>query len=350
MNLRQLETFVAIVRCGSFSKAADLLNSTQSTVSARIQELEQDLGVALFDRATRRPLLTEKGRELIAYAERAIDLMSDIRLKVGNSREYSGVVRIGIPEIVAVTWLPDFVATVRARYPKLVLQLEVALNPHLISALGSGGLDIAIIAGSGAELPFAWRDLGVVRFAWMASGNVKLPSRIWTPRDLAELPMIHQGSDSATRQLMRSWLGGQFDREPHSICNSMGAIASLAAAGVGIGFLPLDYHADRIASGNLQVLQTDPIVPCLPFSIVYPSRQNASIAQKLAELAVQSSSFEFPPRNAPRSFEKPDDDAAVRTARAGASTIRARRSPRTAVEPRACPERAFERLRLPSAG
>ena len=294
MNLKQLETFVAIVRCGSFNKAADLLNSTQSTVSARIQELEQDLGVVLFDRATRRPLLTAKGRELIAYAERAIDLMSDIRLNVGNSKEYSGVVRIGVPEIVAVTWLPDFVATVRAQYPKLVLQLEVALNPHLILGLGNGGFDIAIIAGSGAELPFERRDLGVVRFAWMASGNAKLPRKVWTPKDLAELPMIHQGADSATRQLMRGWLGGQFDHEPHSICNSMGAIASLAAAGVGIGFLPLDYHADRIASGHLQVLHTDPIIPSLSFSIIYPQRQNASIAQTLANLAVQSSSFEFP--------------------------------------------------------
>jgi len=293
LNLRQLETFVAIVRCGSFNKAADLLNSTQSTVSARIQELEQALGVMLFDRATRRPLLTAKGRELIAYAERAIDLMSDIRLNVGDSKEYSGVVRIGIPEIVAVTWLPDFVATVRAYYPKLTLQLEVALNPHLISALGNGGFDIAIIAGSGAEPSFERRDLGVVRFAWMASGNLKLPRKVWTPKDLAELPMIHQGSDSATRQLMRGWLGGQFDHEPHSICNSMGAIASLAAAGVGIGFLPLDYHADRVASGHLQVLQTDPVAPCLPFSIAFPPRQNASIAQRLADLAVQSSSFEF---------------------------------------------------------
>lgn len=295
MNLRQLETFVAIVRCGSFNKAAEHLNATQSTVSARIQELEQALGVMLFDRTTRRPLLTAKGRELIAYAERTIDLMSDIRLSVGDSKKYSGVVRIGVPEIVAVTWLPDFVATVRARYPKLMLQLEVALNPYLISTLGNGGFDVAIIAGSGAELPFERRDLGVVRFAWMASGNLKLPNKLWRPKDLAELPMIHQGSDSATRQLMRGWLGEQCDREPYSICNSMGAIASLAAAGVGIGFLPLDYHADRIASGHLQVLRTDPPIPCLPFSIIYPPRQNVSIAQILADLAVQSSSFEFPP-------------------------------------------------------
>lgn len=296
MNLRQLETFVTIVRCGSFNKAADLLNSTQSTVSARIQELEQTLGVMLFDRTTRRPLLTAKGRELIAYAERAIDLMSDIRLNVGNSKEYSGVVRIGVPEIVAVTWLPDFVATVRAQYPKLVLQLEVGLNPHLLAALSDGSSDIAVVAGSGAGLPYECQDVGSVQFAWMASGSLHLPKKVWTPKDLSELPMIFQGAESATRQLMRKWLGSQFDREPHSICNSMGGIASLATAGVGIGFLPLTHYAEQIASGSLKVLRTNPAVPSMAFSIVYPLRQSASIMEMLADLAVQSSTFELKPR------------------------------------------------------
>jgi DNA-binding transcriptional LysR family regulator len=135
LNLKQLETFLTIARLGSFRAAAERLNSTQSTISARIQELEEALGVQLFDRSTRRPYLTTKGRELIAYAEKAVELIADIRLKIGAAQEFSGVVRMGLPEIVAVTWLPELVARVRERYPKLVLQLEVGLNPDLISRL-----------------------------------------------------------------------------------------------------------------------------------------------------------------------------------------------------------------------
>jgi DNA-binding transcriptional LysR family regulator len=293
VNLKQLETFLTIVRLGSFSGAAERLNSTQSTVSARIQELEQALGVQLFDRTTRRPYLTAKGRELIAYAEEAVELIAEIRLKVGAAKEFSGVVRMGVPEIVAMTWLPELVAKVRERYPRLVLQLEVGLNPDLLSKLSEGESDIAIVAGTGTGPPLESRYLGSVQFAWMASGALDLPQKIWTPQELAELPMIYQGAESATRQLMRQWLGGQNDHEPHSICNSMGGIASLAMAGVGIGFLALPFYADHVAAGRLQKLETSPASPRMPFAVVYPARQNAPIMELIAEFAVQSSSFDF---------------------------------------------------------
>jgi DNA-binding transcriptional LysR family regulator len=83
MNRKQLETFETIVRLGSFAAAAAKLNATQSTVSARIQELEA-LGVQLFDRAQRKANLTTKGRELVSYAQTAIDLFSKIQHQVGN--------------------------------------------------------------------------------------------------------------------------------------------------------------------------------------------------------------------------------------------------------------------------
>ena len=73
MNRKQLETFETIVRLGSFAAAAAKLNATQSTVSARIQELEESLCVQLFDRAQRKANLTTKGRELVSYAQTAID-------------------------------------------------------------------------------------------------------------------------------------------------------------------------------------------------------------------------------------------------------------------------------------
>jgi DNA-binding transcriptional LysR family regulator len=293
LNLKQLETFLTIARLGSFRAAAERLNSTQSTISARIQELEEALGVQLFDRSTRRPYLTTKGRELIAYAEKAVKLIADIRVKIGAAQEFSGVVRMGLPEIVAVTWLPELVARVRERYPKLVLQLEVGLNPDLISRLSGGESDIAIVAGTGEGLPFKSRYLGSVQFAWMASKALDLPQKIWSAQDLAQMPLIYQGAESATLQLMRQWLGSLAEREPHSVCNSMGGIASLAMAGVGIGFLALPFYADHLASGKLQKLETSPPSPRMPFVMVYPFRENALIMELLTEFAVQASTFDF---------------------------------------------------------
>ena len=293
MNLKQLETFVAIVQSGGFNAAAERLNCTQSTISARIQELEQLLGTPLFDRSLRQALLTAKGRELIAYAERILELSTEIRLRIGDTGAFSGLVRMGVAEIVAVSWLPQLVAAVREQFPKLILQLDVSLNPSLLAKLGSGELDIAIVAGAEQELPFEARYVGSVQFAWMASGSLRMQRKRWTPRELVKMPLIYQGADSATRRLMSQWIGSEVVHGPHSICNSMAGIASLITAGVGIGFLPLQYHIDRIAGGSLQKLNTNPETPKLPFSIVYQSRQNSGVLQMLSEYAVRHSSFEF---------------------------------------------------------
>src|SRR3954466_7370864 len=145
MNRKQLETFAAIVRLGSFAAAAARLNATQSTVSARIQELEQSLGVVLFDRTQRRAHLTAKGRELISYAQAAMNLFSEIEHQVGNPEALSGTVRVGVAEMVAISWLADFVSTLHKGFPNLKLEFDVNLTADLLSKLNDGELDIALI-------------------------------------------------------------------------------------------------------------------------------------------------------------------------------------------------------------
>jgi len=293
MNLKQLETFITIVRSGSFNAAATRLNATQSTLSARIKELEQALGTPLFDRSGRRALLTTKGRELVGYAERILQLSTEIRLRVGDPAAFSGNVRLGVAEIVAVTWLPKMVAAVSRKHPNLTIQVEVWLNPDLLAKLEKGDLDAAIVAGAEDEVPFEARNVGSVEFAWLAGRSLKLSRKPLTPRDLAQMPLIYQGAESATRRLMSRWLGSELGQAPHSVCNSMAGIASLTAAGVGIGFLPLAYHMDRIRAGTLQKLKTSPASPSLPFSFAYSARQNSGVLQMLADHAVDASTFDF---------------------------------------------------------
>ncbi|PWT91043.1 MAG: hypothetical protein C5B56_04445 [Proteobacteria bacterium] len=104
VNRKQLETFATIVRFGSFAAAAARLNATQSTISARIRELEESLGVQLFDRTQRKAKLTAKGRGLVAYAHSAIELFSEIQRQLGSPQAQTGIVRVGVAELVAVTW------------------------------------------------------------------------------------------------------------------------------------------------------------------------------------------------------------------------------------------------------
>ena len=106
MNLRRIETFYWAAKLGSFSAAADRLNATQSTVSVRIQDLEREFGFTLFDRGRRGARLTAKGREVMRYAEDMLRLSAEMRERLAGSETMPGVLRIGVVEMISVTWLP----------------------------------------------------------------------------------------------------------------------------------------------------------------------------------------------------------------------------------------------------
>ena len=96
MNLKQLETFYWAAKLGSFTAAAQRVNSTQSTVSMRIHELEQAFGVDLFDRSQRTARVTARGRELIRYAEQMLSLSAEMRDRISAPHSIPGVVRVGV--------------------------------------------------------------------------------------------------------------------------------------------------------------------------------------------------------------------------------------------------------------
>jgi DNA-binding transcriptional LysR family regulator len=297
VNIKQLETFVAIVRQGSFAAAAARLNATQSTVSARIQELEEILGVPVFDRTQRKAQLTAKGRELLEYAENAVALFSEIRHKVGAAEALSGVVRVGVAELVAVSWLPDLVAVLHRDYPDLRLELDVSLTVELFAKVSwSGDLDLALIPGSEFDSSLAAHSLGRVQFVWMASPSLGLPDRTLTPEDFAGRSVLSLGEHSYHYETTRHWLGATPGRRPRvDTCNSMSVIASLTASGLGISLLPPDCYRAEIASGRLRILDTRPAVPEVEFSAVYSKRRLQTIPRLVAELAKGVSTFRRTP-------------------------------------------------------
>ncbi|TGV11302.1 LysR family transcriptional regulator [Mesorhizobium sp. M8A.F.Ca.ET.173.01.1.1] len=292
MNFRQLESFLTIAKLGSFAAAADRLCVTQSTISARIQELEQILGVELFDRSQRTARLTLKGRELITYADQVVTLTSEIKRRVGSKDALTGLVRVGVAELVAISWLPDLVNAVRDEFPNIQLEFEVGLNPFLLEGIRNGALDLAIIAGRVVEPGFDILDLGLVRFSWMASPKMFPGEGIIELRELRKSPILYQGTNSFTNGVMDQFLGISSNRERKGMtCNSLEAIYALTRAGVGVGFLPLGHFADSILRGELVVLRTKPEKFEMPFSVIFASNSYPVFAD-IAKLCVESSKFE----------------------------------------------------------
>jgi DNA-binding transcriptional LysR family regulator len=300
MNERQLESFLAIVKHGSFAAAAERLYVTQSAISARIKELEDDLGVELFDRAQKKVQLTTKGRELIEYAEQVNILFNEIKSTVGSKGALSGVVRIGLVELVAITWMSKLVSVLNTEYPALTVEFEVGLNPFLLDGIRSGNLDMAIIVGElslearkSLGLGLASTNLGTTAFAWLASQEFDVGDDVLRANDLRRLPVIYQGSESFMNSAMNEWLSRSGSQRPHGTsCNGLGSIVSLVQAGVGICLLPIAPYAALLNDKKLKILRTDPSKVDITISVLYSQRGATQLFKSIADVCVQVSTFD----------------------------------------------------------
>ena len=107
IDLRTLETFYVVAQVGGFHRAAEKLHTTQPAVSARIIQLEHALKAKLFDRDNRGSHLTAKGRELMVYAERMMNLRTEMLLAMSGPSALGGTVQLGVSETIVHTWLSE---------------------------------------------------------------------------------------------------------------------------------------------------------------------------------------------------------------------------------------------------
>ncbi len=149
MELRQLKTFTAIAKTGSFSKAADLLGYAQSSVTTHIQALESDLGVKLFDRLRHKACLTNEGNALFSYTDKILKLVDEAKEAVSPSDGPQGTLTIGTCESIATYRLPKILKEYQRLYPKV----EIVLKPANCSSLRNSIRQNEVDAGIFFEKP-----------------------------------------------------------------------------------------------------------------------------------------------------------------------------------------------------
>jgi DNA-binding transcriptional LysR family regulator len=293
MNIKQLETFYWIERLGSFTAAAERLNATQSTISMRMQELEESFGVKLFDRSHRTARLTPKGKELVAYVRQLIDLTAEMQQRIAPPEALSGLVRLGVVELVAATWLPRYLKALHERYPNIVLELDVALSFDLINKLHGGGLDVVFALGHPLGSGYITESLGAVQFEWMASPTLGIPSGTVEPRELQAWPFITLSRQSYHHSNIEAWLKANKVRcRRIDTCNSMSVVASLTVAGLGISLIPPSCYRREIDEGKLRVIRTGRKMSPVEFFAMYPIDEFQPLTRVVADLAVEISDFD----------------------------------------------------------
>lgn len=267
MHVKQFEALYWVARLGGFHAAARHLKAAQPTISARVRELETQLGVELFDRSHRQAVLTPKGRELVGYAEQMLRLASEIQQRVGTTHKLSGRVRLGVTSVPAATWLPTLVRRLSHAYPSIVLEFVVETSEKLHESLVGGDLDVAILT-AGPALPQTVRaePLGRVELAWLAAPSLGLPIGRVDPQALSSSAIVTDVRGSQLHAIAQAWFAaGAAQPHRHHACSNLISRIRLACDGVGVALAAPSAAVREIEQGALRVLAADPPLPALDY-------------------------------------------------------------------------------------
>lgn len=289
MQLRQLEAFYWIARLGSFHAAARHLHVAQPSISARVRELEKHLGVALFDRGGRGVRPTVKGRELLAYAARIVEITGEIHQRVGERHALTGRVRFGVTSIPAVTWMPKAMRRLAQAYPGIEAEFVVDSSETMRAHLLRGELDLAFLAGPIAEPTVTTRPLSRTTMAWVASPELALPSGPLGPAELAELPVITDARGGYLFDLAVDWFrsGGVSPRRHHG-CSSLQTRIQLARAALGVAIVPTSLTARELAAGTLRLVDTAPPLPALDYVVAIAGGTPTPVVSAVLDVALEA--------------------------------------------------------------
>lgn len=247
MNLNALKSFMAIYQTESFVDAAKKLNFKQSSVSMQMKSLEDDLGVALFDRSVRPPAMTSAAIAIIKPVREILALADSIREIVKSPETLEGRLTLGAIPTATIGLLPDGIKAIQKRYPEIQVRVQSGLSEPLINHVLGGTLDAAIITEP-SQLPDGLRSEVIFR------ERLALVSAIGSP-----LPQLHDLEQSHFIRFNRRFGVGQIiDRylakksiQPAEFMelDSLEAILAMVERGIGTAIVPersLDTYRQRV--------------------------------------------------------------------------------------------------------
>lgn len=248
VSLYHLETVLWISRLGTFAAAAERLNTTQPAISARVRELENQIGYALFQRAGRNMALTVRARQLVKEWEPLWASIERTLLQDSELSGASGTVRISAGEIAAATCLPLFLAQLKADFPRAILEVEIDLSHSMLQKLLAASSDLILLAGPVTSPTIETQPIGEASLVWVASPATA--ARV--ARDEAGQPLWLLHRYSPIHAIAVSKLDPRvFPESAMNSCNNVQTMIDIILADGGIGFLPELMVQEHVARGSL---------------------------------------------------------------------------------------------------
>lgn len=236
MEYADLRIFEAVARHGSMNRAALELNTVQSNVTARIRNLEQQVGVQLFDRGRHGAVLTTAGQRLLPYAAKMAALLKEAQEAARDDGEPRGSLRIGSLETTAALRLPPILTAFAQAYPRVDLAVTTGTSCGLVEDVLEHRLDAAFVAGPVDHADLSEEAIYREELMLVTAPSLRHLSDLARQRELKIVVFRHGCS---YRQRLENFLAqrGIQTAKPLEF-GSLDAIIGCVGAGVGITLLP----------------------------------------------------------------------------------------------------------------
>jgi DNA-binding transcriptional LysR family regulator len=239
LSTRQLRAFVALADTRSFTRAAAACHLSQPAFSALVKQLEESVGVKLFDRSTRSVELTAEGVEFELSARRLLDDFGAALASIGDrAARRRGRASVALLPSLAADWLPTVLASFHAAYPGIELQVTDVLSEACIESVRSGRSDFALAAirADTPELtaePFCSDDFHLV----CPADHPLAALATIRPRDVAAHPYIHLSRTSSVRQYLDAATHPQTLPSLLEV-DQLATVSGMIKAGLGVSVVP----------------------------------------------------------------------------------------------------------------
>lgn len=275
LTLEQLRIFVAVAEREHVTRAAEILNLTQSTVSAAVSVLEARYGIALFHRVGRRIELTDAGRMFLEEARAVVGRAQAAELALadfGGLRR--GTLHVVASQTIAGYWLPRHLATFRERYPQVELDVSIGNTEDVAGRVLDGAAELGFVEGA----------IDDPALAHWAVGEDKMVLVSASPADTAEDEVLRvarwvtreagSGTRSTLEDVLRERGIDPAKLDVALVLPSNEAVRAAAEAGVGVAVLSALVVAHSIAAGTLHAWPL--VLPDRPFFAIRHKERYAS--------------------------------------------------------------------------
>ncbi|MBA1279437.1 MULTISPECIES: LysR family transcriptional regulator [Pseudomonadaceae] len=235
--IREMKTFLAIVRCGSFAAAGNQIGLTQSAVSAQIKNLEDALGMHLFDRTGRSAHLNAAGLRAVPLAEQILETYA-LMGQPETLNEYRGELRIGAIATVQTGLLPPVLLRLLREAPGVAPKLVPGVSLNLLSQVDAGDIDLAVMIRPPFALPKELHAELIQKEPFMLIAPLSVegddPLRL-----LVEHPLVRYDRNSfGGRQVSQFLRKHHLDVRPGLELDELDAIVKMVESGLGVALVP----------------------------------------------------------------------------------------------------------------